>query len=48
MMTVFEVSKANSELRPVLARFAEERNANERFGDWCDRVLLNEQAATKD
>jgi sulfite reductase beta subunit-like hemoprotein len=29
-----------NELRPVLARFAKERNAAERFGDWCDRVLL--------
>jgi sulfite reductase (NADPH) hemoprotein beta-component len=32
-----------TELRPVLARFAKERNTNERFGDWCDRVFLNEQ-----
>ncbi len=31
-----------NELRPVLARFAKERNANERFGDWCDRVFLKE------
>ena len=35
-----------NELRPVLARFAKERTANERFGDWCDRVFLKEQAAT--
>jgi sulfite reductase (NADPH) hemoprotein beta-component len=35
-----------NELRPVLARFAKERNANERFGDWCDRVFLKEAAAT--
>lgn len=35
-----------TELRPVLARFAKERNANERFGDWCDRVFLKEAAAT--
>jgi len=28
------------ELQPVLARFAKERNSSERFGDWCDRVLL--------
>ena len=35
-----------TELRPVLARFAKERNAGERFGDWCDRVLLKETAAT--
>jgi sulfite reductase (NADPH) hemoprotein beta-component len=33
-----------TELRPVLARFAKERNANERFGDWCDRVFLKEQS----
>ena len=31
-----------NELRPVLARFAKERNAGERFGDWCDRVLWKE------
>jgi len=31
------------ELRPLLARYAQEREAGERFGDWCDRVLLNEQ-----
>ena len=31
-----------TELRPVLARFAKERDSNERFGDWCDRVLLKE------
>jgi len=31
-----------NELRPVLTRFAKERNANERFGDWCDRVFLKE------
>ncbi len=28
-----------NELRPVLTRFAAERNEGERFGDWCDRVL---------
>jgi sulfite reductase (NADPH) hemoprotein beta-component len=33
-----------TEFRPVLARFAKERNAGERFGDWCDRVFLKEQA----
>ena len=31
-----------NELRPVLARFAKERNSGERFGDWCDRVFLKE------
>jgi sulfite reductase (NADPH) hemoprotein beta-component len=35
-----------NELRPVLARFAKERAANERFGDWCDRVFLKESSAT--
>ncbi len=34
-----------SELRPLLARFASGRSAGERFGDWCDRVLLKEQSA---
>jgi len=32
-----------TEFRPVFARFAKERNTGERFGDWCSRVLLNEQ-----
>jgi sulfite reductase (NADPH) hemoprotein beta-component len=32
-----------TEFRPVLTRFAKERNAGERFGDWCDRVFLKEQ-----
>ena len=31
------------EFRPVLSRFVKERNSGERFGDWCDRVFLNEQ-----
>jgi sulfite reductase (NADPH) hemoprotein beta-component len=34
-----------NELRPILARYAKERNANERFGDWVERVLWTEQAA---
>ncbi len=33
-----------TEFRPVLTRFAKERNAGERFGDWCDRVFLKEEA----
>jgi sulfite reductase (NADPH) hemoprotein beta-component len=33
-----------NELRPVLARYAKERNAQERFGDWCHRVFLKEQS----
>jgi len=31
------------EFRPVFTRFAQERQAGERFGDWCQRVLLKEQ-----
>ena len=34
-----------NELRPLLARFAKERNSGERFGDWCSRVLFQEQPA---
>jgi sulfite reductase (NADPH) hemoprotein beta-component len=30
------------ELRPVLSRYAKERNSGERFGDWCERVLWKE------
>jgi sulfite reductase (NADPH) hemoprotein beta-component len=33
-----------TELRPLLARFKQERLAGERFGDWCDRVFLKEQS----
>jgi sulfite reductase (NADPH) hemoprotein beta-component len=32
-----------TEFRPVFTRFAKERNAGERFGDWCSRVFLKEQ-----
>lgn len=32
------------ELRPVLTRYATERNSGERFGDWCERVLFRELA----
>jgi sulfite reductase (NADPH) hemoprotein beta-component len=35
-----------NELRPVLQRFAQERAPGERFGDFCDRVILPESAAT--
>jgi len=34
-----------TELRPVLSRFAKERNNGERFGDWCDRVFLKQLTA---
>jgi sulfite reductase (NADPH) hemoprotein beta-component len=32
-----------NELRPLLARYAKERTAGERFGDWCDRSLWKEE-----
>ena len=32
-----------NELRPLLARFAKERHDGERFGDFCDRVILKEE-----
>jgi sulfite reductase (NADPH) hemoprotein beta-component len=32
-----------NELRPVLTRFAKERNEGERFGDWCYRTLWKEE-----
>jgi sulfite reductase (NADPH) hemoprotein beta-component len=34
-----------TELRPLLKRYAQERLADERFGDWVARVLWQEQAA---
>jgi sulfite reductase (NADPH) hemoprotein beta-component len=34
-----------NELRPLLARFAKERKPGERFGDWCDRTLWQEEPA---
>ena len=34
-----------NELRPLLARYATERTAGERFGDWCDRSLWKEEPA---
>jgi len=42
---VIKETDIETELRPVLVRFVKERRANERFGDWCDRVFLNEQTA---
>jgi sulfite reductase (NADPH) hemoprotein beta-component len=41
---VMKEAEIETELRPVLVRFVKERNGSERFGDWCDRVFLNEQA----
>ncbi len=43
---VLKEADLETEFRPVFARFAKERNADERFGDWCDRVFLKEQPAT--
>jgi sulfite reductase (NADPH) hemoprotein beta-component len=42
---VMKEADIETEFRPLLARFARERNPGERFGDWCDRVFLKEQPA---
>jgi sulfite reductase (NADPH) hemoprotein beta-component len=34
-------------LKPILARYVAERAQGERFGDWCDRVLLQEVPAAQ-
>jgi sulfite reductase (NADPH) hemoprotein beta-component len=34
-----------NELRPVLARFVQERSAGERFGDFCERAIWKEAPA---
>jgi sulfite reductase (NADPH) hemoprotein beta-component len=39
---VVKEADVETELSPLLARFAKERTGGERFGDWCDRVLLKE------
>lgn len=36
-----------TELRPVFARYASERQKGERFGDWTDRVILAEKKQAK-
>jgi sulfite reductase (NADPH) hemoprotein beta-component len=41
---VIKEADLENELRPVLTRYANERFNHESFGDWCDRVLLNEDA----
>jgi sulfite reductase (NADPH) hemoprotein beta-component len=43
---VIKEGEIETELRPVLVRFVKERNSGERFGDWCDRIFLNETAKT--
>ncbi len=42
---IVKETDVEAELRPILSRYAKERNASERFGDWCDRVFLKEQPA---
>jgi sulfite reductase (NADPH) hemoprotein beta-component len=34
-----------NELRPLLTRYAKERNSGERFGDWAARTVWNETPA---
>ncbi|HUE37101.1 MAG TPA: NADPH-dependent assimilatory sulfite reductase hemoprotein subunit [Candidatus Acidoferrum sp.] len=41
---VIKEADLENELRPVLTRYVNERFNRESFGDWCDRVLLNESA----
>ncbi|HEX7653536.1 MAG TPA: NADPH-dependent assimilatory sulfite reductase hemoprotein subunit, partial [Verrucomicrobiae bacterium] len=41
---VVKEPELETEFRPVFTRFAQERQAGERFGDWCQRVLLKEAA----
>lgn len=43
---VIKEAELENELRPLLTRFATERTAGERFGDWCARVLLKEIPAS--
>ena len=43
---VIKEADVETELGPLFARFAKERHTGERFGDWCERVLLKEVAAT--
>jgi sulfite reductase (NADPH) hemoprotein beta-component len=36
-----------SELRVLFTRYVKERSSNERFGDFCDRVILQEASVSK-
>jgi sulfite reductase (NADPH) hemoprotein beta-component len=38
-------AEMEDELRPLLSRYALDRKDGERFGDWCDRVVLAETPA---
>jgi len=40
---VVKDEETENELRPLLTRYAKERAAGERFGDWVERVLWQEQ-----
>jgi sulfite reductase (NADPH) hemoprotein beta-component len=40
---VIKEADLETEFRPMFTRFAKERHAGERFGDWCSRVFLKEQ-----
>ncbi|MFZ0827741.1 MAG: NADPH-dependent assimilatory sulfite reductase hemoprotein subunit [Verrucomicrobiia bacterium] len=40
---VIKDEDTEKELRPILTRFAKERNPGERFGDWVERVLWAEK-----
>ena len=40
---VIKEEELESELRPLFTRFAQERLAGERLGDWAARILWNEQ-----
>jgi sulfite reductase (NADPH) hemoprotein beta-component len=42
---VVKETEVEAELRPILSRYAAERNGGERFGDWCDRILMKPSPA---
>jgi len=42
---VVKETDIETELRPVFTRYVNERFNREGFGDWCDRVLLNESTS---
>jgi sulfite reductase (NADPH) hemoprotein beta-component len=43
---VVKEADVETELRPILARYARERHSGERFGDWCARVFLQDVLVT--
>jgi sulfite reductase (NADPH) hemoprotein beta-component len=43
---VVKEADVETELRPILARYARERHSGERFGDWCARVFLEDVLVT--